>query len=188
MVLIKNLKEIAEMGLTVTSYAEVFEQAQRRKYGLDQPAQQTEQVAATSERFWVPSKKQIAQAKQRQFKHFAKGVFLRNNGVAIVVDNRVKTGECSKVQEGVWAVHSDSLQAMEVEVVRKGFEVRQLSQKERERLTRRAQVMIDIEEARKKNAKRKPVSAPVPVVEKKAGSPPPKPKRKDKKFNPKETK
>lgn len=89
-------------------------------------------------------------------KHDGEAQFLRDNGIALVVDDRIKKGHCKKLQMDVWGCHTDSIPDMERQVQVKGFFVRPLKLKERIRLTEKLRVHIDNEHRQSKSTKVNP--------------------------------
>lgn len=85
------------------------------------------------------------QIEAHENKRRAQQFCLQENGVVIVTDNRIKPGDYSKLQVDCWICNPDSYDQLKTQVESRGLRVREISEKERARLTHKAKVKIDTE-------------------------------------------
>lgn len=78
-----------------------------------------------------------------QFRSHSRATFLNENGIVVLTDDRVNKGETLELQLGVQIVHPDSKEEMVKIVQSKGFFVRELSEKDRAKLSHKAAVKIE---------------------------------------------
>lgn len=79
---------------------------------------------------------------EKQTKARAKSDFIKENGVVILTDKRMRPNDTMEIQVGAWVVHPDSEQMMVDRITAEGAQRREPAKQERKRLQKRSEGML----------------------------------------------